>query len=405
MRTGNRERETWRRLAGGELSWEALRARARVLEGIRAFFRDRGFLEVDPPIAQAYPNIDPNVFPVRIDDASGKAARLYLHTSPELAMKKLVAAGSGDIFYLGKVFRDRGFLEVDPPIAQAYPNIDPNIFPVRIDDASGKTARFYLHTSPELAMKKLLAAGSGDIFFLGKVFRDREGSPLHSPEFTMLEWYRVGGGAENVMRDVEALVRTLARSIAGEAVVHGNGREIPVDGPWLRWELDDAFRELLGVGMTGEKEALRDALERVGARPGADETREDLFFRACLDVVEPALAERGACFLTGYPSSLAAMARRRSGRPEVSERFEGFVAGVELVNGYEELTDPAEQEERLLALAERHRRSAGETLPVDPEFLDALRRGLPPCAGAALGVDRLVMLLLRTDDIADGMYR
>ncbi|HEX7520109.1 MAG TPA: EF-P lysine aminoacylase EpmA [Candidatus Deferrimicrobium sp.] len=332
------ERETWRRLASGELSWEALRARARVHEEIRAFFRDRGFLEVDPPIAQAYPNIDPNIFPVRIADASGKGAR------------------------------------------------------------------FYLHTSPELAMKKLLAAGSGNIFFLGKVFRDREGSPLHSPEFTMLEWYRVGGDANAVMRDVEELVRTLARADAFEAVVHGNGREIPVDGSWPRWELDDAFRELLGVGMAGEKE-LRGALDRKGLRPGADEPWEDLFYRACLDVVEPALAERGACFLTGYPAPLAAMARRRPGRPEVSERFEGFVGGVELVNGYEELTDPAEQEERLQALADRHRRSTGETLPVDPGFLDALRRGLPPCAGAALGVDRLVMLLLGKGDIADGMYR
>jgi lysyl-tRNA synthetase class 2 len=331
-------RETWRRLADGELPWEALRARARVLEGIRGFFRGRGFLEVDPPIAQAYPNIDPNIFPVRISDASGRAAR------------------------------------------------------------------FYLHTSPEPAMKKLLSAGSGDIFFLGKVFRDREGSPLHSPEFTMLEWYRTGGDAETVMRDVEDLVRTLARTIAGEAVVHGNGRRLPVDGPWPRWELDDAFRELLGVGMAGEKE-LCEALERKGSRPGAGESWEDLFFRAWIDVVEPALAERGACFLTGYPAALGAMARRRPGRPEVSERFEGFVAGVELVNGYEELTDPAEQEERLLALAERHLRSTGETLPVDPDFLDALRRGLPPCAGAALGVDRLVMLLLRKDDIADGMYR
>ena len=104
---------------------------------------------------------------------------------------------------------------MDPPIAQAYPNIDPNIFPVKIADASGKAARFYLHTSPELAMKKLLAAGSGDIFFLGKVFRDREGSPLHSPEFTMLEWYRVGGDADAVMRDVEELVRTLARTDVG----------------------------------------------------------------------------------------------------------------------------------------------------------------------------------------------
>ncbi len=332
------ERETWRRLVSGELSWEAFRARSRVLEAIRAFFLDRGFLEVDPPIAQAYPNIDPNIFPVRIADASGKGAL------------------------------------------------------------------FYLHTSPELAMKKLLAAGSGDIFFLGKVFRDREGSPLHSPEFTMLEWYRVGGDANAVMRDVEELLRTLARANAFGTVVHGGGRKIPVDGPWPRWELDDAFRDLLGVGMTAEKE-LRDALDRRGLRPGADESWEDLFHRACLDVVEPALVERGACFLTGYPAALGAMARRRPGRLEVSERFEGFVAGVELVNGYEELTDPAEQEARLLALAEHHRRSTGETLPVDPGFLDALRRGLPPCAGAALGVDRLVMLLLGKTDIADGMYR
>ena len=338
MRTEDRERETWRRLADGELTWETLRARARVLEGIRGFFRDRGFLEVDPPIAQAYPDIDPNIFPVRIADASGKAAR------------------------------------------------------------------FYLHTSPELAMKKLLAAGSGDIFYLGKVFRDREGSPLHSPEFTMLEWYRVGGDAGAVMRDVEELVRTLARTITGEAVVRGNGKEVPVDGPWRRWELDDAFRELLGVGMAGEIE-LRKALDGKGVRPGADESWEDLFHRACLDVVEPTLAGRGACFLTGYPTALGAMARRRPGRPEVSERFEGFVAGVELVNGYEELTDPAEQEARLLALTDRHRRSTGETLPADPGFLDALRRGLPPCAGAALGADRLVMLLLGKNDIADGMYR
>ncbi|HWS15141.1 MAG TPA: amino acid--tRNA ligase-related protein, partial [Candidatus Methylomirabilis sp.] len=107
MRTGGGDRETWRRLSDGELSWEALRARARVLEGIRAFFRERGFLEADPPIAQPYPNIDPNIFPVKIADASGAAARFYLHTSPELAMKKLLAAGSGDLFFLGKVFRDR----------------------------------------------------------------------------------------------------------------------------------------------------------------------------------------------------------------------------------------------------------------------------------------------------------
>ncbi|MBP2668697.1 MAG: tRNA synthetase, class [Deltaproteobacteria bacterium] len=330
--------ETWRRLADGGLHWEALRARARILDGIRRFFRGRRFLEVDTPAAQGYPNIDPNVFPIRVEDPSGNASRLFLHTSPELAMKKL------------------------------------------------------------------LAAGSGDIFFLGKVYRDREGSPLHAPEFTMLEWYRVGGGTGEVMRDVEELLVTLIREATGRETLSRGGRDIPLSTPWPRWELDDAFRELLGAGMTDEA-GLREALSRKGSRPGRDESWEDIFFRALLDGIEPAAAARGKCFLTGYPAALGAMARRRTGRPDVAERFEGFVGGVELVNGYEELTDAGEQEERLALLAERHRRRTGQELPVDPGFLEALRRGLPPCAGAALGVDRLVMLLLGNDDIADGMYR
>ncbi len=337
MRNGQRHGETWRRLAEGGLSWGSFRARARVLEGIRSFFRDRGFLETDPPFAQR------------------------------------------------------------------YPNVDPNIFPVRIADASGERTRFYLHTSPELAMKKLLAAGSGNIFFLGKVFRDREGSPLHAPEFTMLEWYRVGGGADDVIRDVEELVRKLARRINGREALQRGGKEIPVDRPWERRELSSVLRERIGAEMT-DAAGLREGLSRLGVRAGADESWEDLFFRAYLEVAEPHAAALGACFLTGYPAALGAMARRRAGAPEVAERFEGYAGGVELVNGYEELTDPEEQEARLLDLAERHRRLTGERLPLDPEFLDALRRGLPPCAGAALGVDRLVMLLLGGRDLSEGMY-
>ncbi|HEX9204808.1 MAG TPA: amino acid--tRNA ligase-related protein, partial [Candidatus Deferrimicrobiaceae bacterium] len=268
MQGGGRGKETWRRLADGELPWEALRKRARILDGIRRFFRDRGFLEVDPPAAQGYPNIDPNIFPVRVEDPSGNPARLYLHTSPEPAMKKL------------------------------------------------------------------LAAGSGNIFFLGKVYRDREGSPLHAPEFTMLEWYRAGEGPDGVMRDVEELLRELALSETGRASLRRGGKEIPLPERWPRQELDEAFRALLGAGMT-DGEGLRRALAARGARPGPDESGEDLFFRALLDVVEPEAAARGTCFLTGYPAALGAMARRRPGRPEVSERFEGFAGGVELVNGYE----------------------------------------------------------------------
>jgi len=329
---------TWRRLIRGDLSWETLRTRSRVLARIRAFFADRGFLEVDPPIALPFPNIDPNIFPVRLADASGRAARLYLHTSPELSMKKLLAAGSGDIFHLGRVFRDR------------------------------------------------------------------EGSPLHNPEFTMLEWYRAGAGAAAVMEDIEDLCRDLAREIVGREEIRRDGGAVSLAGPWARWELSDAFAELLGAAPT-DALAIRAALLRRGARPAAGEGWDDLFFRACVDVVEPALRGRGAVFLTGFPSALAAMARRRDADGSVCERFEGYVAGIELVNGYEELTDPREQEERLAELAARHRHQTGEELRVDPDFLDALRLGLPPCSGAALGVDRLIMLLMAKDCIADVSYR
>ncbi len=329
---------TWRRLARGGISWETFRRRSRILEWTRAFFRNRGFFEVDPPTAQAYPNIDPNVFPVRVSDVADRTS-------------------------------DR-----------------------------------FLHTSPELSMKKLLAAGSGNIFFLGKVFRDREGSPLHHPEFTMLEWYRVAEPAGAVMRDVEDLLRHLARRTNGTEEIARGGKRFLLPRRWERWELTDAFEELLACRPT-DAEALRSGLSGKGIRPGPDETWEDLFFRAVLDVIEPALAEKGGIFLTGFPAALAGMARRRREETDISERFEGYVAGIELVNGYEELTDPREQEERIAELSARHERQTGVRLPVDPDFLDALRAGLPPCSGAALGMDRLAMLLLGKETIADVTYR
>jgi lysyl-tRNA synthetase class 2 len=328
---------TWRRLARGELSWETFRHRSRIFEWTRVFFRERGFLEVDTPIAQPYPNIDPNVFPVSVSDAAGRISGLYLHTSPELSMKKL------------------------------------------------------------------LGAGSGNIFFLGKVFRDREGTPLHRQEFTMLEWYRVGEPAAAVMEDVEDLLLDLARRTKGSEEIRRGGRRIPLSRGWKRWELTEAFGELLACTI-GDEEALRAGLSRKGIRAGPAETWEDLFFRAMLDVIEPTLAGMGAVFLAGFPAALAGMARRRDGDDDISERFEGYVAGIELVNGYEELTDPREQEERLVELSARHAHRTGIRLPVDPDFLDALREGIPPCSGAALGMDRLVMLLLEKETIADVIY-
>jgi lysyl-tRNA synthetase class 2 len=302
-------------------------------------------------------------------------------------------------------FREKGFLEVDTPIAVSYPNIDPNVYPVTVSDADGKLSRRFLHTSPELSMKKLLAAGSGNIFYLGKVFRDREGSPVHNTEFTMLEWYRVDESAGAVMEDVESLTRVLAAELTGKEEIRRNGSVIPVSGKWKRLELSDAFMELLGAPVAGDTEALRAALVRMGKRPSESEDWEDLFYRGYIDVIEPALESMGPVFITGFPSDLAAMAMRRKSEEGICERFEGYICGMELVNGYEELTDPVEQEERLRRLAARHERLTGIVMPVDPDFLDALRHGLPPCSGAALGFDRLAMLLLEKDTIADVTIR
>lgn len=301
-------------------------------------------------------------------------------------------------------FLDAGFLEADPPIAVPWPNVDPNIYPVALTDAGGKAVAAYLHTSPELSLKKLLAAGSGNVFSLGKVFRDREGSPLHNNEFTMLEWYRVGEPPPALMRDVEELVRTLARDVSGSETLRRGDAVLSLGAPWRRRELSEAFESLLGAP-PGDAAGLRAGLRRLGLRPSEAETWEDLFFRACVDVIEPALKGLGGVFLTGYPAALAAMAKRREADEGTCERFEGFLDGVELVNGYEELTDPREQEERLRQLADRHAHRTGMRLPIDPEFLDALRHGLPRCSGAALGVDRLVMLLLGKTHIADVTIR
>ena len=302
-------------------------------------------------------------------------------------------------------FLRKGFLEVDPPIAVFSPNIDPNVFPVVLSDAAGRGTKMFLHTSPELSMKKLIAAGSGNIFYLGKVFRDREGSPLHHPEFTMLEWYRVGEPVDAIMEDVEALARELAGEIHGKEEIRRGDAAVSLSGKWERWELSDAFSDLLDAPMSGDVEALRSALVRKGTRPGAAESWEDLFFRAYVDVIEPSLPGRGPVFLTGFPSALAGMAIKRKGNDGTCERFEGYLCGVEIVNGYEELTDPVEQEERLRKLAARHEHRTGVALPIDADFLDALGRGLPPCSGAALGFDRLAMLLLGKETIDDVTIR
>jgi lysyl-tRNA synthetase class 2 len=279
-------------------------------------------------------------------------------------------------------FDARGFLEVETPTLLPSPGLDPHLSAFEVETPRGPR---YLSTSPEYQMKRLLADGWGRIYQIAKAYRRDEVGERHSPEFTMLEWYRAGAGIEDVMQDTEQLVA----AVTGGRVTLGP-RTVDVRPPAQRLTVCEAFERFAGVG--------------------ADETLamsvsdEDRFFRLLVENVEPALERLDhAVFLTEYPVSQASLARKKPGDARVAERFELYVAGVELCNGFGELTDAAEQKERFLRDQETRRERGLPVYPVDARFVEALERGLPPCAGNALGVDRLVALACGTTEIRSVM--
>ncbi len=234
----------------------------------------------------------------------------------------------------------------------------------------------YLHTSPEFAMKRFLAAGEQKIYFLGKVYRAGEEGPLHAPEFTMLEWYRAGTPYEAVMDDAVAIVR-LAAEVAGAESFAWKGRAC------------DPFA-------ASERLTVREAFTRHAKTPPPEDP--DAFAATLVTKVEPNLGVPALTLLHEYPLSEAALARRCPHDPAVAERFELYASGVELANGYGELTDRVEQRARLEeAMADKQRRY-GEAWPIDEAFLQSLA-AMPPASGCALGVDRLVMLSLQAPSL------
>jgi lysyl-tRNA synthetase class 2 len=269
-------------------------------------------------------------------------------------------------------FLERGFLEVDTPIRASELAVEPHIEPLRSGDR-------YLISSPELHMKRLLVAGVPRLFQLVHCFRAEELGHLHAPEFLMLEWYRAFAGWQGVLEDTERLISRLCeRVVGGSELSLPNGTRMDLRPPFLRITVREAFARFADVSDAAEL-AERD---------------EDAFFQLLVDRVEPALAGfPQPVFLHDYPSSQAALARRSPADPSVAERFELYVAGVELCNGFGELNDAAEQRRR--SELDRARQLAlGRALtPMPEEFLRALEHGMPRAAGNALGVDRLVMLL------------
>lgn len=270
----------------------------------------------------------------------------------------------------------RAIMEVETPVLSPYGNPDPALQSLVTRSAAGSGPVLYLHTSPEFAMKRLLAAGSGSIYQLVRVFRDDERGRYHQPEFTLLEWYRVGFDHHALMNEIDELLAELGLP-AAERVTYG-----------------EVFRNHTGLDPHDETDDVLMNEARSLGLSAADPDRHLLLDFLFSHRVGPHLGLERPCFVYDYPAGQAALARvREDPTGPRAERFELFINSMEIANGYNELTDYYEQESRF----EQDRRRRGATglpgIPADPRLLAALRSGLPECAGVALGVDRLLMIL------------
>jgi lysyl-tRNA synthetase class 2 len=270
--------------------------------------------------------------------------------------------------------------------------------PYRAEMPGPSSRIVYLQTSPEYAMKRLLAEGFGSAFQLCKVFRNGEVSPAHNPEFTMLEFYRSPGSAEEICADLEALVAAAAQALGNRA---GVDLALPFERLTVREALARHAKLELASGSWPDGPALRSAAEARGfSFTGDPRGFDEIFFQIFLSAVEPHLGRPRPTFLTEYPASMAALARLKPGDPSVAERFELYVGGVELANGFGELNDAAEQRRRLVAEQAQRRVAARPVYPLDERFLAAVGK-MPPSGGVAVGLDRLLMLLLGAKKIED----
>jgi len=295
-------------------------------------------------------------------------------------------------------FDEQGFAEVETGILQVSPGNETHLHAPRTElhGADGARATRYLRTSPEFACKKLLAAGEQKIFEFARVFRDRERGDLHLPEFTMLEWYRADTAYDAVMADSIAVIARAAQA-TGIRQFSFRGRTADPFAEPERLTVASAFERFAGIDLLatiadgkGDRASLA-AAATGRVRITDDDTWSDIFSKVLVEHVEPNLGQGRLTILFEYPAPEAALARAKPSDPRVAERFEIYACGVELANGFGELTDPREQRKRFTLAMDEKQRRYGERYPLDEDFLDAVAR-MPEASGVALGFDRLVML-------------
>jgi elongation factor P--(R)-beta-lysine ligase len=327
--------------------------------------------------------------------------RNHADRRPFLTARMRIAAA------LREHFAAHGFIEVETAALAISPGNETHLHAFETDVVApgGERARRYLRTSPEFACKKLLAAGERRIFEFARSFRNRERGPLHHPEFTLVEWYRVDAPYELLIDDCAAIL-ALAATIAGSTQLSWRGRTADPLAALDRLTVGEAFRRHAGIALDGvlpprPTSVFAAAANKAGVRLAADDSWGDIFSRVLVECIEPHLGNGRATILYEYPAIQSPLARPLQRDPRFAERFELYVCGVELANGFGELTDPSEQRTRLEEQMAEKERVYGARYPLDEEFLAALAL-MPQASGVALGFDRLVMLATgarRIDDV------
>ena len=296
-------------------------------------------------------------------------------------------------------FAAREFEEVETPCLVSAPGMEPHIDAFEAPfllEGSGAARPLWLHSSPEYAMKRLLAEGFPRIFQLARVFRNGEVSATHNPEFTMLEFYRAETDYRGIMADLEELMGFCARELTSGMRVRAGGRELELSAPFERLTVADAFRTRVGIDIGacgGGVAELRSQLTGRGLDEGrGDDSFEDLFFRAFLQHIEPTIGLGRPTYLVDWPAPMAALSKVKASDTRFAERFELYAGGLELANGFSELTDAAEQRRRLEEERALRQHMGRPAYPLDERFLAALPH-MPEAGGVAVGLDRLLMLL------------